>query len=444
MATTSPSCAATWPNEADVAALVAEAEKHFGRLDIAYLNAGVGGAFGPIAETSVEDWDYTFAVLTRSVFLGMKHASLAMKKHGDGGVILVTASIAGMVGGGGSHAYSAAKAAVISLIENVAAELGGDRIRVVGIAPGVISTPLVHRGRPEKYEKQFGHQPWPDRGEPECIADVAAFLCSDDARFITGETIKVDGGLSGAGHCAVGHGQGQHFHEKRGREPRHDRRGHGRAQPEGQVMSEAEKLHRHLIGQQGSRRSLNTPALVLDLEMLDRNIAEMASFAKAHKVNLRPHSKTHKSADIARRQIAAGALGVCCAKLGEAEALGEAGIESLHITSPVVTPQAIDRLMALNAKVKDLMVVVDHPANVDALGRGGGQGRQAADRGRRHRSRHASHRRGQPRRRGRAGEEGHRAQVAEIRRRAVLLRPSPAHRGFQASARPRSRSAPST
>src|SRR5262245_57614592 len=104
-------------NEADVAALVAEAEKRFGRLDIAYLNAGVGGAFGPIAETSVEDWDYTFAVLVRSVFLGMKHASEAMKKHGGGGVILVTASIAGMVGGAGSHAYSAAKAAVISLTE---------------------------------------------------------------------------------------------------------------------------------------------------------------------------------------------------------------------------------------------------------------------------------------------------------------------------------------
>ncbi len=132
-------------------------------------------------------------------------------------------------------------------------------------------------------------------------------------------------------------------------------------------MSEAEKLHRHLIGQQGSRRSLNTPALVLDLEMLDRNIAEMATFAKAHDVKLRPHSKTHKSADIARRQIAAGALGVCCAKLGEAEALGEAGIQSLHITSPVVTPQAIERLIALNGKVRDLMVVVDHPANAEAL-----------------------------------------------------------------------------
>jgi 3-hydroxy-D-aspartate aldolase len=132
-------------------------------------------------------------------------------------------------------------------------------------------------------------------------------------------------------------------------------------------MSDAERLHRHLIGQQGSRRSLNTPVLVLDVEALDRNIAEMAAFALAHNVKLRPHSKTHKSADIARRQIAAGALGNCCAKLGEAEALAEAGIEGLHITSPVVTPQAITRLIELNGKMKDLMVVVDHPANADAL-----------------------------------------------------------------------------
>jgi len=197
--------------EADVAATVALAEKRFGRLDIAYLNAGVGGAFGPIAETSVEDWDYTFAVLTRSVFLGMKHASQAMKKHGGGGVILVTASIAGMVGGGGSHAYSAAKAAVISLIENVAAELGPDRIRVVGIAPGVISTPLLHRGKPERYEAQFRRQPWPDRGEPDVIADVAAFLVSDEARFITGETVKVDGGLLAQGVALFGAGKDSTF-----------------------------------------------------------------------------------------------------------------------------------------------------------------------------------------------------------------------------------------
>ena len=104
-----------------------------------------------------------------------------------------------MVGGAGSHAYSAAKAGVISLIENVAVELAPDRIRVVGIAPGVISTPLVHRGRPDKFEKQLSQQPWPDRGEPEVIADVASFLVSDEARFITGETVKVDGGLLAQG-----------------------------------------------------------------------------------------------------------------------------------------------------------------------------------------------------------------------------------------------------
>ncbi|MBV8393998.1 MAG: glucose 1-dehydrogenase [Alphaproteobacteria bacterium] len=201
--------------EADVAALVADAVKRFARLDIAYLNAGVGGAFGPIAETDVEGWDYTFAVLVRSVFLGMKHASVAINKNG-GGVILVTASIAGMVGGGGSHAYSAAKAAVINLIENVAAELGPDRIRVVGIAPGVISTPLVHRGRPEKFERQFKQQPWPDRGEPEHIADVATFLASDEARFITGETVKVDGGLLAQGVALWGTGADNVFMKSAG------------------------------------------------------------------------------------------------------------------------------------------------------------------------------------------------------------------------------------
>src|SRR5579883_1194349 len=80
----------------------------------------------------------------------------------------------------------------------------------------------------------------------------------------------------------------------------------------------AETLHGHLIGRQGSRRALNTPALVVDVEALDRNIAAMTAFAAAAGLNLRPHAKTHKSVDIAARQIAAGALGVCCAKLGEA------------------------------------------------------------------------------------------------------------------------------
>jgi D-serine deaminase-like pyridoxal phosphate-dependent protein len=126
-------------------------------------------------------------------------------------------------------------------------------------------------------------------------------------------------------------------------------------------------LHRHLIGQQGSRAALNTPALVIDRDALDRNVAAMAAFAKAKGVALRPHAKTHKSADIARLQMKAGALGVCCAKLGEAEALAEGGIETSLITSPVVTAQAIARLAALHAAIPGLAVVADNPDNVDAL-----------------------------------------------------------------------------
>ncbi|MGE0742484.1 MAG: DSD1 family PLP-dependent enzyme [Hyphomonadaceae bacterium] len=126
-------------------------------------------------------------------------------------------------------------------------------------------------------------------------------------------------------------------------------------------------LHRHLIGRQGSRAALNTPVLVVDRDALQRNIVAMATFAEQHGVALRPHAKTHKSAEIARLQIAAGAVGVCCAKLGEAEALAAGGVDSILITSPVVTPQAIERLVALQAPVGDLQVVADNPDNVDAL-----------------------------------------------------------------------------
>ncbi|WP_395645242.1 DSD1 family PLP-dependent enzyme [Terricaulis sp.] len=126
-------------------------------------------------------------------------------------------------------------------------------------------------------------------------------------------------------------------------------------------------LHRHLIGRQGSRRELNTPVLVIDGDALSRNIAAMAAFAKRAGVALRPHAKTHKSVGIAKLQIAAGAVGVCCAKMGEAEALAAGGIASILITSPVVTPQAVARLVALAEKCDDLRVVADNPENADAL-----------------------------------------------------------------------------
>jgi len=129
------------------------------------------------------------------------------------------------------------------------------------------------------------------------------------------------------------------------------------------------ELHAHLIGQQGSRAALNTPVLVLDIDALDRNIAAMASLVAAHGIVLRPHAKTHKSADIARRQRAAGAVGLCCAKIGEAEVLADAGIAGLLITSPVAAPRAIERLAALAPRAPDLMAVVDHPTVAQAIDR---------------------------------------------------------------------------
>ncbi len=127
-------------------------------------------------------------------------------------------------------------------------------------------------------------------------------------------------------------------------------------------MTDDLTLHAHLIGRQGSRADLNTPVLVVDEGALDRNIAAMAALAKARGVTLRPHAKTHKSVDIARRQVAAGAIGVCCAKVGEAEVLAEGGIAGILITSPVAAPRAIERLAALAARADGLMAVVDHPA----------------------------------------------------------------------------------
>ena len=133
-------------------------------------------------------------------------------------------------------------------------------------------------------------------------------------------------------------------------------------------MTYAETLHAHLIGRQGSRRALNTPALVVDVEALDRNIAAMAAFAAKSGLQLRPHAKTHKSADIARRQIGAGALGVCCAKLGEAEALADTGIDGMLITSPVVGEPAVERLVALAGRAPTLMASCDNPDAVAAIG----------------------------------------------------------------------------
>jgi NAD(P)-dependent dehydrogenase (short-subunit alcohol dehydrogenase family) len=187
-------------SEADIEAMLACALDSFGRLDVVFNNAGVGGAVGPLTETSVESWDYTMNVIAKGVFLGIKHAARVLRSQGSGGSIINTASIAALSGDGGPLVYSAGKACVVSLTKSAAVELAPDRIRVNAICPGFIATPLADGGRPEATRDNFAKsQPWPEYGSGEHIAGVALFLATEDARFVTGESVVVDGGLMAAG-----------------------------------------------------------------------------------------------------------------------------------------------------------------------------------------------------------------------------------------------------
>jgi len=187
-------------SEDDVRAMVGRAESSFGRLDCIFNNAGFGGALGGIAETPVEEWDLTFDVLVRGVFLGIKHAAPLLRRQG--GSVVSTASVAGLVGGFSPHAYAAAKAAVVQLTKSVALELAEDKIRVNCICPGFIATPLALNtvGKPESVlesrkpgmEKM---QPIERPGEPRDIAEMALFLAGDRSTFVTGQAFVVDGGF---------------------------------------------------------------------------------------------------------------------------------------------------------------------------------------------------------------------------------------------------------
>ena len=178
--------------DADIRSAVHRAITDFGRLDVMFNNAGHPGRWQPLEDVDVDEWDRMFALLTRSVFLGIKHAAGAMV---SGGSIVNTASVAALQSGYGPHPYSAAKAAVIQLTRTAAVELAPRRIRVNAVIPGGIATRIT--GAPPDVMRRGldAFQPYPRVGEASDIAEVVLFLASDRSEFITGETIKVDGGL---------------------------------------------------------------------------------------------------------------------------------------------------------------------------------------------------------------------------------------------------------
>jgi NAD(P)-dependent dehydrogenase (short-subunit alcohol dehydrogenase family) len=200
--------------EADVAAAVDLAVSEFGRLDIMFNNAGIVGVIGPIADTPVDAWDRTVSILVRGVFLGMKHAARVMLPQQSGSIIS-TASIAGVTGGLGPHCYTACKHAVIGLTKSVASELGSSGIRVNAIAPGntvTAMTAAVLAGDHQEIEltaqRIAATNPLGIAGFPDDIANAALYLASDEARYISGQTLVIDGGQTT-------NGGGGRFHQSK-------------------------------------------------------------------------------------------------------------------------------------------------------------------------------------------------------------------------------------
>lgn len=191
--------------DADIRALI-EAAAALGGPDILFNNAGAGGLRAKIDEIDAAGWDMTMALLLRSVALGTRHAAPLMAKKG-GGAIVNTASVAALAAGAAPTAYSVAKAGVLHLTKIAAADLAKDRIRVNAVLPGFITTNIFAsavglegetRRQANAMIAQLSSDAQPIRrsGRPEDIAAAVTFLASDDASFITGTSLLVDGGMS--------------------------------------------------------------------------------------------------------------------------------------------------------------------------------------------------------------------------------------------------------
>lgn len=188
--------------EDEIAAAIALSVQDFGRLDVMFNNAGIVGALGSLLETPAEQWRKTIDILLTGVFLGIKQAALVMVPQGSG-VILNTTSTAGVMGGLGPHAYTAAKHGVVGLTKSAASELSEKHVRVNAIGPGSTVTPMVASvlgrdgndlGSAQRSLKATS--PLGIAVDARDIANAALFLASDEARQITGHTMMVDAGVT--------------------------------------------------------------------------------------------------------------------------------------------------------------------------------------------------------------------------------------------------------
>ncbi len=189
-------------NEAQVAAAIQTTLDRFGQLNVLFNNAGTGETTTSIMDLAGDEWDRVMAVNVKGVFLGIKYGAAAMLKGGQGGSIINTASVAGLVGFAGHSAYSASKAACLHLSKTAALELSKSNIRVNAIAPAFTTTPMVdelaaNSRNPERTMMKLAQAiPLGRLGKPEEIANAALFLASDESSFVTGTVLVLDGGLT--------------------------------------------------------------------------------------------------------------------------------------------------------------------------------------------------------------------------------------------------------
>lgn len=183
----------------DVEAMVQEVVATFGRLDIAFNNAGVQNQLAEIADATVEDFDRVNAVNLRGVWGCMKYELQQMRKQNSGAIVNCS-SIGGIVGGAQRASYHAAKHGVIGLTKSAALEYAARNIRVNAVCPGLIWTPMVDAmvaaGQKEAMEAMVQAVPMQLHGRAEEIADVVLWLSSDASSYVTGQSISIDGGLT--------------------------------------------------------------------------------------------------------------------------------------------------------------------------------------------------------------------------------------------------------